>query len=882
MEDMNEKLEKTLHKNYAKVQKKELEVSETTEILAKNFASEVALLAKQLKQESTAHKGSDKDIKSKYKDELGTIKESHQSQLDSITSEISIQESKYQKELVDIKEAHSADSEKINKEISKVNKEFQKQLDLLKKQNDKDLSLNQVEMEQAKEKATLEIKELEAKFSVEKERYDGIVASLNAEKNEKIDKLSESLNKKVEALTQEIQNEENKIATKLEESVPKYQKGLEAIEKGIDFEQDQYDTKLVAMRSTLESKIARHEKFMNKNIKDNDQRAAKQHRKEIIALQKNGEKELKLLAIEFEEKTKDTVLKRKAYIKENFEKINLLSKKIVEYREERLFKISTTKAEAYSEIEDIKFEYSKLLLEEQHKFDEIIRDHSNKLAELNRKHSLMFEGINHARNLLNLQFDKAKKIVDQNNFIELSYKKKELTRNELQIESKNDNAKLELNLAIAELESNAKFAKMKLIHDIELNKRNELMEQYNIDLNRQVSVNKNQLAYQGKVRELFESRAKLLFEYDDLEVNNRFDLKIKFIRDQIEVLSKDKDKIIQKIEETFKDEQELYVNQKMKISTELQAELTDFETNAIKELDSLVAKRDALDPKEFKKEAKEFERVITEKREELRLGLETRKNAISLKTSLFDIGLAQVNSKREKSLADYDAFFNIELGKLQSEIEYLQDTRDQEIADCKGRYAKTNEAAQDYYNQASKTCDNAINESKEFLQARVQSENKFIENAENLIRKQETELKLQLKEYIENMQLDKQNSEEKLNEKIRIADQELAAKVDSAKVLLDNAELEYEALVEKQVEIFDKKNADIERDFSVELSRISTQFTEKESLKRSKILDIERLIANQARNLENLKKTLKRDFEIALSKELSALDQRLAQDLKTI
>lgn len=882
MNEIDEKLEKALVKNYLKVQKKELEVIEKNKKLLSDFGVKSETITKTLEKESSVLETNIKKTEKMASREITEIMEKDKLYREAITSEMAILESHNKEEFVAIEDAHAATDKRIKSEIETINMDYQKKLELKKKSLEKELLSHQSEIEKAKKNIAKESMELETKFKAKKKIYDELVESINAEKNLKIDTISHDLDKKVEALLADIAAEEARFAKESEQAGPSYQVELTEVEREINHDLDQYDAKFASLKSTLESKIARHEKFMNKNIKDNDQRAAKQHRKEIILLRKNGEKELRLLTAEFNNNSKDAIVKRKEFVKNSIEQANALEKKSIEFREEKRYLISLQKAESYSEIERVKFEYGKLLLDQQEKFDIVIRDHDISNTELIRKNDKILEEINQAKILIDLNVLKAEKISEQEYLIGLKNKEKEIKNNDIQFESKTKEAKLQLKIAEAKLEFDHRLAKQKLVHDMEVASKNNSIEIHKLDFERQNSIIKGHQRYQLLVNNMMENKARFISEYHETEINNRYDLKLKFMEEHKESIKIDKAKIFQQINAICEMEHNIYKEKKTAISKDLLKDLKQYESKNQGIIERLVLERDTLESNNRKNESKELTRHIEEKIEELRLGMEKRNDRITSETSLLDKGLEEVAQRQGKLLVDYELYYINELSKIQIEMDQVQAERETEIARVKEKYANTTEQSQTHYNQASIICEDAVKESNDFLQKRINADTESIRKARDLFASQQAASKQLLDDYIAEAKVEKEQCADAVQLEISHSEEEFEAKINVLKEKMNLAEEDYNAAVTRQTESLHQALANIDKNCNNELSSISSQFLEKENGTKANVAEIDRSILSQDKNLDALKKTIKKDYDASLMKELTVLNQRLVQELKAI
>lgn len=882
MAEKNENIEKTLNVNYFEVQKHEIEVEKKSNDLLDAFSKEVKGYEKELKAEQKEVNTQKKDTNAKYKATLDSINSDHEKNLDEISKSTSKIEEINTGELEDAESLKEKEIGNLNKEIEKLEKNYVDQVEDTLKKYDKDVEKSNKEKEQVNKKAASDVENLNEKLQKAKEKHDEKVASLNEKRVEKVNKLTDSNNNKIDKVNADIAKEDVRIAKAIEDLKPVYDERLADIEEKIAEEKTQFDTKYSAIKSTLESKVARHEKFMNKNIKDNDQRAAKQHKKEIAILQKNGDKELKLLTGEHNDKFKVVDTKKKVLVQENLESIAAYSKTLIQFREEKLYQIESYKVILNSDVTVLKIETDSKIQDEINKHNEFERDNFIKVASVVLKQEIDLEQEDDTQAKLQIQFDKENNVNKVKQEEALAIKAKEINIVEENKGLTDKLSNLRKDIESSKLDNESKVAVKKLVLDIKVNEENEIIEYYNLDFVTQGQMSKENLSFQEEVKSLVESRADGVLAYEELEASNRAQIKVKFLETQKAKLEVDKEALVGKINSAFEVEQLLYDSEREKASSKDLEELKIYEEEANESIKKITDKRNALDPKAYKKEIKDLDTEITVKREELNSYVRTKRENITSNTVLFDNGIEEVNARREKALEESEVFFGEEASRILSAIELVNSNKNAEVNDAQDRHLKTFERTSLLLQNAQLRNNQLVEETTTYKMSRIQNENDVIKDFRDIFEKQKFAFKEVLDEALADYDTTMNSEESRTKENVSTLESNLEVKVSDFNKELQNIDNNEMSSLDKQTATHKSNYSGIEVKEKNQVSKVKNDFAKNENEYRANISEIDKASNDEAKNFESTKKAVKKDYELALAKYVNELVSKLQQDIKAI
>ena len=595
------------------------------------------------------------------------------------------------------------------------------------------------------------------------------------------------------------------------------------------------------------------------------------------------EKELKLLTAKHSDMAKEFAPKKRVLIHENLESVADISKKLIQFREEKLFEIESHKSNSNSDIEVLKLGTDLKIQEELNKFNEIERDNAIKLIGFSLKQELDLEQVLDTQSKLEIGFNKEKAYNKLKYDEALANKAKEFNVFGVNNEEGLKIAKLRKTIEIAKLDNETELAEKELVLDMKVNVENENIDNHNLDFIVQGQISNENLLYQTEFKSLFEAREDSLLAYEELEANNRALLKVKFLEAQKAKIEADKDTFITKINTSSEAEKVLYEQERTKtekVSSKDLEELKIYEEEVNENIKKITEKRDALDRKKNKKEIKELDLEINNLSDKLNSYVKTKNDSVSLNTELFNKGIEEVNDRNALSIEQTEDFFSLEVLRIDKAINLVNQNKNEEINDAKEGHLKTFENTSLLLQNAQIRNNQLIEQNTAYKISRIQNKNDVIKDFKDDFEKQKHEINESFNKVILELESEIKSEESKISGDISKEESNLEHKVvafDKKFQEIENDELkELNKLASAHKENFSK----IEQKENIEIKKIEDEFTQKESSCKSKISEINKKSGNHSKVFESNKKAAKRDYELALSKKISELNSKLQQDIK--
>ena len=882
MVEKNEMFEKTLNKNYGTVQKKEIKLAELKGKFAKDFSSNTASSIKTLNKELKSHQTLDKGIKTKYIGNLKELKTNHLTHKKDIDSRVKHFNLEYQKELKNSAMKFDATNKVLNDLVAEANTNNEK---LIKDINDKfvkDIAASEKEKVNIEVKGEKDVSNLVSELKETQEKYETLVVTLNEKRDSKAEKLNAALVKKVEKFTAEIEKEQLKTDKVLADLVPPYEEKLADIDEKILKERHRFQNKESAIKSALDSRVARHEKFLKKAIAQGDNKSTKEHRKNIASLEKEADKELRLLSKEHEDRHSILRNKKKDFLTTELNKKAAIKIEFTKFKEDKLYQIASSKAALANDLQTSVLNTRQQLEDELNKYNEYFANNDRNQAEVIKLKDLELEKQDDIQVALKIMFDKTNQINDVKHQEALSVKDSEFEAAKQLKATEEILAKIALDVELAKLESEREVAEKELAQAIKINDKNELIEYHNNDFNKQASVNQEYLKYQSEYTNLFDVRAKAISEYEELEINNRADLKLALLEKHRVLVLKDFETISNKINQVFETEKAMFEVEINKLAKGALAELEKYETESSEEIAAIVDKRNALDPRAYKKEIKVLDREIADKKDDQLDEIDRLKTAINAKTAVYNKGLEQAEVRKFTALNEVTSINNSEQSNLDKAIELVSQERNDELNNVQERLTITTTSAGSFYSQAEVRNNSALEENTAYQNSRVEKEEGIIKDIKAEFEQDKHRLSTQLEQALSNLESQKSNTIKDANDNKLKEEEALESKVRGYDNQIVNFNEAAEKLISDQGNINRSNIAKLDIKYNNHLIRVSNELKDKAENYRVKTVEVDKAEKEESRSFDIAKKQIQKNYDFALEKGLSIINQKLQQDLRNI
>ena len=882
MVDKIDAFEKTLNKNYGTVQKKEIMVSDSNVESGKNFTSYTVNISKTLKQEMKNHLVLDKEIKAKHSKSLKELHSKYLTHIEGVDSKNKAFNMQYEKVLKVSFSKFTKANEELQTRIEEINNENDQQIITIDNQYNKDVEASEQDKVKINSLAEKSISNLLSTLKDEQSKYETLVVKLNEKRDTKTDKLKSASESKIKKIRTEIEKEQLKVDKIIGDMKPSYEEKLAGINERLTSEKDRYMKKDSVIKSALESRIARHEKFLNKAINQGDNRSIKEHKKNIVGLEKEAVKEAKLLLKEHEVRFDVLDNQKKELLILHKNKIAQLETELVKFKSDKLYQIELAKVSLSKDLMFTELSTKKQLEDELNRYNEYFAENDRLQAEADKTRNINLEIQDDKIVALKIGFDKTNKTNDVKHQEALSVKESEILSTEFIKTLEEGLAKTALEVELAKLESEKVVSEKQLAQSIKINDENEIIEYINNDYNRQASMKTEFLNYQLELSKLHSVRALSISEYEGLELNNRIDLKVAFLEKQGSLIKKDNEGIVEKINQVFKAEKEMYESEIDKhVQGDLE-ELLNYEQETNDTIKAMIEKRNTFNTKAYRKELKGLDREINDKKATLKKEIEKRKVAINSKTALFNLALFQAEARKDTALNEAEALKSNELSRLASAIELVNNECLDESNDIKHRQASITNDSTNFAAQAEARKDLTEEENHEYKDNRVKKEEERIKDIKSTFEQTKHELTSVLEQVLSVLEKLKAETNEEANNKKLKEKAILESKVKN----YNNQISKYNQEAEDLTEVQGKKNktnlSQIDVRYANHLTRVTEELKGKQDSFKTKTAEVEGLINNDNKAFDSAKKQVQKDYDASLQKGLSIINQKLQQDLKNI
>ena len=882
MVDKNELFEKSLHKNYGTVQKKENAIAELNVKLAKEFSSNTMGLTKTLNKEMKSHQVSDKEIKNKYKEKLKEIKINNAAAIKDIENRIKKLDIEYKNTLIIKLDKQNNPLQTLDDILAELNTNNEKLINDINKQYKREIATNEKEKLKIIKQGEKDILSLVNELKETQEKYESLVVDLNEKREASAEKLTILSEKEIKKINKEIEKNQLKIDEMLLASVQPYEKKLADLEENILNEENKFKNKENAIRATLDTRVTRHQKFLKKAIAEGDNRSAKEHKRNIISLEKEMEKELKLLLKEHQDKHIILSKIKNDFITENNNKIANIKIEFVKFKEDKLYQIEVCKAKLTNDLQMLILNTRKQLEEELNVYNEYFANNKSKQAEIIRDKDIELQKQFNIQATLKIKFDEDISVNEAEYQESIAVKKSEFETNKQPETTEQKLAKVEFDINLAKLNTDKKIIEIELPHLIKINEKNELIEYHINDFNKQESVNKEYLDYQNDYSNMYINRAKYLSEYEELEMNNRIDLKLSFLEKERKYLLTDFEKISQKIKQVYETEKAMFYAEINNVSKDAVEKLELYKTDLNNQINALVDKKNTLNLKAYKKEIKILDKEISDKKHKQLHGIEKRQDEINTKISIFNKGLEHSKNRMINALNEVTYINDSELSRLDQAIELLNEERDKELKNIQERFLTTTSVINKFFKEAELRNTNTKEENQIYKNNRIAKEEEVIKKINLDLDYEKRNIVSELEQLLKNYEMLKEEiNEETNNYRLKVIEN-LEIKARDYEEQINEYHIQAKKLLIDQENIHKINVAKFEVIYENHILEVTEELKIKKNEYKLKIIEIENALNEEAKSFDLAKKQAHKIYNAMLEKELSLVNQKLQHDLRNI
>lgn len=879
---MNEVLQKELDKNYAKVQKREMKVKETSEKLLADYDKKIKELATALKAENKELQALDKKFKDEHKETLKSLKADFKTKNADFNAKIKEANATYNAEIKKADEVFLKEETKLNGLIEKAKNADEKEIANVLKEKDKNLANLKKELEKIEANFVSDTEKLDKKLNDRKEKYDEKVASLKEKRDEKIAKLNETSQNKIAKLNNDIEEERAKKDKQLADLVPIFKKKMAEIDELLSGETDEYENKTGNIKATLDSKVTRRNKFLEKAENEGDSKAAKQQRKEIKQLQLNAERELKILKTGFEDRNKDLFIKKREINVNNLEKIAAIDKDFTSYSEDNLMQVEMNKVSLAHDITKAKLDTDLKLQDELSKFNEFEVKHKEVVAEtLKEKEALVAIKEDEMTKLL-IEFDQTNEVNVSKLKEEIASKKKELKIAEIRKDSDYTNSKIKLDTEINTLESEQRILERQLELDIEMNDANLELSFYKNDFDKQAAVKNEFLHSQNVSVELAQSRAKEILEFEELEVENRANLKIKFLEEQQKKNVKDLVNLRNRADNSFEGEKAFFESEIAILSDNDKSEIAEFRKKKELEIETLVEEKNKLDQVAEKKKIKELSDKIGTMRNQLVADLREKEDVVTVKVRIFQDNLEAATRRKELALQEIKEMHDAFETDIKYAIELINQNKEAELQEAKARYAKTLQNSNNFMNLATNRNAVTTEEHTKYLTDREDTLNRHITSIKSEFENFKNNVNTAKDEKMSDLDVEKNVLIERVKRESLREEEKLEAVIREVAALVKDAGAKAAERISVASKELSAKNRESSEKAKQAVTVANQEFKQKENEYKNEVVQIDKKQNVETKSYEAEKSRVQKEHDIELKKEISKIKLKLDTDIKAL
>jgi hypothetical protein len=878
---MNEEIQKELEKNYSKVQKQEIKVSEGAQKFLDKYDKTIGDLGKTLKSQAKDQKDADKKIKDDHKAALKGLKDAHKEDVKTLETNMKEVEKTYSNELEKAESDNNKEVAKLNTQIEKAQSNFEKQKEKLQKQYDKDVEASQKEIEKINTKAAKSLESAEAKLQERKVKYDEKVTSLNEKRDAAILKLNERSEKDIEKLNKTLETQRAKTDKQIAGLEPIYTSKMAELQKIIDSETEDFNTKTTNIKETLESKVTRRNKFLEKAENEKDAKAAKQQRKEIKQLEQIADKDLKALHKAYDDRMKDLDSKIKELNKNNLEQAAAIEREFVNFKEDILLQIELNKATLADEITKAKLDTDLKLLDELSKFDEFVAENTDEVSEIVKEQELALAEQTDIQAKLAIEFEKDNALNEFELETELASRNKEIKISNINKDSSESLSENVKEVELRKLEAQKEIRDHQFVQDEKLNDEDALIAYHEVDLEKLNSVKSEFLEAQNATQKLFEERASEILKYEELELENRVKLKVKFLNEQLKRLDKDYNNLVAVIENAFAQEKNLYEIRIGEIAEEDRKEFAKFKDEKEKEIAELTKEKADLDP-ENKARLKEVLGLIESNKQAIVAEEQRVEEGVKGETKLFQDQIQLAVARKDKALAEAKEFYQFEVRDITYAIELLEQNKEAEIKEAQARYAKTLQNNNNYVNLATTRNAKTTEEFNQYLATRVDAERKAIEIAKNNFEGLREDINNRLNDELKDLDGLKQQIVARIKSESLAEEKALEDQLAAINQKISAAENTAKTKLQEQLQSHMKQVKDIEVKYNVAVKEAADLLKSKMDKYKAEVAEIDKKQTLENKNFESEKNRVQKEYEVELKKGIAQINTKLDADIKAL
>jgi len=728
---MNEQYNKKLEKNYGKVLKTEMDYVDKQDKILSSYDRKLKSLATESKKETKVQKDTEKRVQQETKVFLQQLKELEKEK----TKKLNAQNKESKKQLKEECDALEKAFKQTIAELNDQKRTYSTENTAAKREAAKESKKSQTSIAGKEKRAVKRFEGMKQKEKAEikdrKKQAEEKINTLQTERDNLVKELSDAAQLEISSLYEVISFRRAKTDESLTECEAKHSEIIIGIDKEEEGATSAYNAKVLKNEHALEEKVARRNKFLQKADQQGDMKNVKLQNREIKSLEQSSEKELKAIKQEYDRLIKDIELKRTLEERRYLEEIAEKERDFAQFKQEQLWRIELNQIQNSEQITIIKLETEKKLYAETTLLHQIDMDVEVELGRLEKEKQIAINDLQDLAIRSSVAFEKERdsKALEFDIKMALNDRDSKVAEYNKDIEINRKNAAFDCE--VVEYEIAQQLMSEELQYKTTKQIEEEMIELHKNDFEKQSTI---RTEFSESIKELSEARvlrAKEQLEYEELEVENRIKLKVKFLEEQEAVINDDYKLLLSRIEANHKQEEAFYksaLKQIEKQETDILKKSIYQEEKEIKKLEADLANIEAenseVDTSSITGRLQELIDVVT------RASEDTQK-IIRSKSSITDENIALVKSRQQKEKEDAKVLVDRELRNLKYALELLEQNKTSEIQEAKARYAKTLNVYNDLKNDVTKQTAQKKEEHIRFMNRREDYEKSILQTAKS-------------------------------------------------------------------------------------------------------------------------------------------------------
>jgi len=337
------------------------------------------------------------------------------------------------------------------------------------------------------------------------------------------------------------------------------------------------------------------------------------------------------------------------------------------------------------------------------------------------------------------------------------------------------------------------------------------------------------------------------------------------------MMEQDKDMLLEKIDQQFSLEGQMYDEQVDLISKARLEEIEEIKADFDLRIEKVVEKRDQLDPSGYKKEIKEYNNQIKDLNHEKERTVDLKKKELRAKTALYKDAKEETEARKNNAFKEAIAFFDKEKDHIKRTVQMLKEELDKELYNKDSYLQKMKDDAL-HYETFTKDLANLMEEqNSDYLQRRIDKAKEQMQELRDQFDHEVNERKLDLKEQTDKYEELKRevlhNKEEKIHhakemrdQKIEVINEQASKTSNRFESLKKDKEEKLDSKLKEMHHMVKQKIHSLEQDLEAEKTRLKN--TKKEVDKSVKVLD---------KQFAKTKKLVYKKYQASLKKELDSM-----------